>query len=117
MHRINATKYGIFLLHFNLQPLYLGHQQNQFLSSNVQREEVAIMAKVVVFTKDNCIQCKMTKRFLNAHNVDFEERNINQHPELIDYLKGRGFQAMPVVDADGVDAVSGFRPDVLAKLA
>ncbi|GKT02778.1 glutaredoxin-like protein NrdH [Furfurilactobacillus sp. WILCCON 0119] len=74
------------------------------------------MAKITVFTKDNCIQCKMTKRFLTAHNVDFEEQNINQHPELIDYLKGRGFQAMPVVDA-GEAVVSGFRPDVLATLA
>ena len=50
--------------------------------------------KVTIYSKNNCMQCKMTKRFLSEHNVEFEERNINQHPEYVSYLKDKGFQAV-----------------------
>ncbi|MGX9799651.1 glutaredoxin-like protein NrdH [Pediococcus acidilactici] len=75
------------------------------------------MKKVVVYTKNNCMQCKMTKRFLSENGVEFEERNINLHPEYIDELKGRGFQVVPVVQFSEDDAIAGFRPDLLKKLA
>ncbi|MHC9532282.1 glutaredoxin-like protein NrdH [Dellaglioa sp. BT-FLS60] len=75
------------------------------------------MKKITVFTKNNCIQCKMTKRFLEENNVDFDERNISEDDNAIDYLKGQGFQAVPVVEAPGFDTIAGFRPDMLKKLA
>ena len=28
--------------------------------------------KLDLFTKNNCIQCKMTKKFLKQNNVEFE---------------------------------------------
>ena len=62
--------------------------------------------KLDLFTKNNCVQCKMTKKFLKQHNVEFEEHNISENPEYIDYLKNKGFQAI----------VNGFRPDLLKKL-
>ena len=52
------------------------------------------------------MQCKMTKRYLSEHNVQFEEHNINEQPQYIDYLKQRGFMAVPVVDVDGKQAFS-----------
>ncbi|CAJ1225846.1 MULTISPECIES: redoxin NrdH [Lactiplantibacillus] len=75
------------------------------------------MKKVTVFTKNNCMQCKMTKKFLVAHNVAFEEKNINTNPEYVDYLKNQGFQAVPVVEITGEDSIAGFRPDALKQLA
>jgi glutaredoxin-like protein NrdH len=75
------------------------------------------MKKVIVYTKNNCVQCKMTKRFLTENNVSFEERNINLNPEYIDHLKSKGFQAVPVVQFSEDSAVAGFRPDLLKKLA
>ena len=75
------------------------------------------MKKVVVYTKNNCMQCKMTKRFLSENGVEFEERNINLHPEYIDDFTGRGRQAVPVVQFSEDDAIAGFRPDLLKKLA
>ncbi|WP_288528854.1 glutaredoxin-like protein NrdH [uncultured Secundilactobacillus sp.] len=74
------------------------------------------MARVTVYSKNNCMQCKMTKRFLTEHHVDFVERNINDEPQYIDYLKERGFQSLPVVEADGFE-INGFRPNELSKLA
>ena len=32
---------------------------------------------ITVFSKNNCIQCKMTKMFLTQHHVDFVEHNID----------------------------------------
>ncbi|MBY8573263.1 redoxin NrdH [Lactiplantibacillus plantarum] len=75
------------------------------------------MKKVTVFTKNNCMQCKMTKKFLTAHNIAFEEKNINTNPEYVDYLKNQGFHAVPVVEINGKDSIAGFRPDALKQLA
>ncbi|WP_172189009.1 glutaredoxin-like protein NrdH [Lentilactobacillus kribbianus] len=75
------------------------------------------MAKVTLYSKNNCMQCKMTKRYLAEHNVDFEEHNINEQPQFIDYLKDRGFQSVPVVEIEGTPAFSGFRPDQLQAVA
>lgn len=83
---------------------------------NEMIEDVATM-KVTIYSKNNCMQCKMTKRFLTEHNVDFEERNINQNPEYIAYLKQQGFQAVPVVEVTGHPAFYGFRPDQLQQIA
>ena len=52
---------------------------------------------LTIFTKNGCIQCKMTKRFLTEHNIAFEEHNINNQPQYLDYLKQQGFQSVPVV--------------------
>lgn len=76
-----------------------------------------MMKKVTVFTKNNCMQCKMTKKFLTAHNIAFEEKNINTNPEYVDYLKNQGFQAVPVVEINGESTIAGFRPDALKQLA
>ncbi|KRM58413.1 hypothetical protein FD44_GL000738 [Secundilactobacillus malefermentans DSM 5705 = KCTC 3548] len=59
----------------------------------------------------------MTKRFLSEHNVPFEERNINVEPQYIDYLKQKGFQSVPVIEAEGQPLISGFQPDMLSKIA
>ncbi|CAH0417420.1 glutaredoxin-like protein NrdH [Periweissella fabaria] len=75
------------------------------------------MNKLTVFTKDNCIQCKMTKRFLEARGIAFEEKNVSTNPEYVDYLKAQGFQSVPVVEGANIDSIAGFRPDALQQLA
>ncbi|USS90097.1 glutaredoxin-like protein NrdH [Fructilactobacillus carniphilus] len=74
------------------------------------------MNQITVYTKNNCIQCKMTKRFLTEHNVDFTEKNTSENPALIPYLKEQGFQAVPVVESEVLEAFGGFRPDQLKRL-
>ncbi len=72
---------------------------------------------VTVFSKNNCIQCKMTKKFLQQHNIDFIEHNIDEQPEYVAKLKAEGFMATPVVKLPNGNAFSGFRPDRLQQLA
>lgn len=70
-----------------------------------------------VYTKDNCPQCRMTKNLLEAQglvsDVDFTEININAHPEIIDYLKEKGYQAVPVIELRYEDSFAGFKPDTI----
>ena len=54
---------------------------------------------VTVYSKNNCMQCKMVKKWLSEH-------------EVIEM----GFRAAPVITKDDF-AFSGFRPSELAKLA
>ena len=49
------------------------------------------MAKITLFSKNNCMQCKMTKKFLEKEGADFEEINIDEQPEKIDYVKKSWF--------------------------
>ncbi|HGA2539684.1 TPA: redoxin NrdH [Streptococcus agalactiae] len=73
------------------------------------------MAAITVFSKNNCMQCKMTKKFLDQHGADFEEINIDEKPEKIEYVKNLGFSAAPVIEAGNI-VFSGFQPSKLKEL-
>ena len=45
---------------------------------------------VTVYSKNNCVQCKMTKRFLDSNNVEYKEINLDEQPEYIDQVKELG---------------------------
>ncbi|MGM9903768.1 glutaredoxin [Enterococcus sp. 10A9_DIV0425] len=71
---------------------------------------------VKIFSKNNCMQCKMVKRFLAENKIDFEEVNIDEQPEAITWLKDQGYQTVPVITSDSATVI-GFRPDQLRNLA
>lgn len=70
---------------------------------------------VKIFTKNSCIQCKMTKRTLSAKKVDFEEINVDNDTEALNYLKGQGIKSLPYVETPD-KSWTGFRPDMLKQL-
>ncbi|MCO0831963.1 glutaredoxin-like protein NrdH [Fructobacillus sp. W13] len=74
------------------------------------------MAQVTVFTKNNCVQCKMTKKYLDQIGVAFEEINVEEQPEFLAQIKEQGFKQTPVVQIEGQEAFSGFQPAVLKQL-
>lgn len=71
---------------------------------------------VTVYTKNNCVQCKMTKKTLEQYGIDFVEKNIEEDAQSMTTLKNQGYQAVPVVFADQVEPIKGFRPDLLKQL-
>ncbi len=71
---------------------------------------------IKLFSKNNCMQCKMAKRFLSDNNISFEEINIDNDPSAVDWLREKGFQSVPIVTSDATTVV-GFRPDQLRQLA
>lgn len=72
--------------------------------------------EIKLFSKNNCMQCKMAKRFLSENQIAFEEVNIDNHPEAIEFLKEKGFQSVPVITS-AAQTIVGFRPDQLRQLA
>ena len=66
--------------------------------------------KVVLYSMNDCVQCKMTKRLLVSLGIEYQEINLDERPESREYVKKElGFMAAPVVVTD-TDAWSGFRP-------
>lgn len=70
---------------------------------------------VTIYSKNNCVQCKMTKRFLDTNHVEYREINLDEQPEYIDHVKSLGFNAAPIVQTP-TEAFSGFQPGKLKKI-
>ena len=71
---------------------------------------------VTIYSKNNCVQRKMTKRFLDTNHVEYREINLDEQPEFIDHVKDLGFNAAPVIQT-ATEAFSGFQPGKLKKLS
>lgn len=70
---------------------------------------------ITIYSKNNCVQCKMTKRFLDQHNVSYTDINLDDNPSYIDHVKALGFSAAPVIETE-TQSFSGFQPDKLKTL-
>lgn len=73
---------------------------------------------LIVYSKPNCIQCEMTKMWLNQNKIQFESVDVSEHPEKLEEIKLNGFQQLPVVTLDKYfeNAWSGFNVDRLEEL-
>lgn len=71
---------------------------------------------VKLYTKDNCIQCKMTKQWLTKHNIEFTESNVSASKEALAEAKATGYTSMPIMLKNNEVFASGFQPDKLAQL-
>lgn len=73
---------------------------------------------IKVYSKPDCMQCKMTKKFLSDHDVPFEEIDVLEDETALELIKSHGFFSLPVVTTnDSFDgAWCGFRIDRLEEL-
>ncbi len=69
-----------------------------------------------VYTKPACVQCDMTKRYMDKNGIKYETVDITQNQEALDLILGMGFLSAPVVVSD-VGSWSGFQPDKINLLA
>jgi glutaredoxin-like protein NrdH len=73
--------------------------------------------KVVVYTKNGCPQCDMTKAVLDGEGVVYKAVNVQEDEEAMSYVRDElGLTSMPVVVAEGKEIFTGFRPDLLHEL-
>lgn len=67
------------------------------------------MAKVVyVYTKPNCVQCRMIKRYLDNKKIPFIEINIENDEDVINFLKGQGISSAPAIFYGETDKNNGL---------
>ena len=67
---------------------------------------------IIIYTRNDCVQCHATKRAMESRGVAFEMVNIDLVPDAADTLRAQGFRQLPVVVA-GETSWSGFRPDMI----
>ena len=67
------------------------------------------MAKVVyIYTKPNCVQCRMVKKYLDNKNIPFIEINIENDEYVINFLKGQGISSAPAIFYGETDKNNGL---------
>lgn len=69
------------------------------------------MNKVTVYTKKNCPQCIMTKKYMDALDIEYKTIDVADNEEAREYVKSLGFQTLPVVVVENGEAWFGFRPE------
>lgn len=72
---------------------------------------------VTVYTKNNCVQCDMTKRLMDKIGVKYETVDIVENPAELDKLIALGYRAAPVVMTEDGDSWAGFQPEKITALA
>ncbi|MDT0178023.1 glutaredoxin-like protein NrdH [Pantoea sp. RRHST58] len=71
--------------------------------------------RIIIYTKDHCVQCNATKQAMDRHGIACQLINLDAQPDAAADLKALGYRQVPVVMA-GSDHWSGFRPDKIAAL-
>lgn len=67
------------------------------------------MAKVIyIYTKPNCVQCRMVKKYLDNKNIPFIEINIENDEDVINFLKGQGISSAPAIFYGETDKNNGL---------
>lgn len=73
------------------------------------------MSVVKLYTKNNCPACKMTKRWLQSHDINYTELNVEEDIEAMNYLVSVNKRTLPQIESE-VGDWQGFRPDKLRGL-
>ena len=72
------------------------------------------MSKKIIFYDGGCADCQQVATFLSANGIDYDRKNVKAHPELLDELKKKGTQALPVVMV-GDKVLTGWNESELKK--
>ena len=74
------------------------------------------MNNILIYTKNQCVQCQMSKNVLNDLGINYTEKNVDTNEKFMDEAKATGYKSMPIILKDGQVIASGFMPDVLNQL-
>lgn len=69
-----------------------------------------------VYVKPSCVQCDMTKRYMDKNGISYDTIDITQDQEALDMILEMGFSSAPVVISDK-GSWAGFQPDKINLLA
>jgi len=73
------------------------------------------MAKVTVYSTENCPWCHKAKDFLKSKNIEFENKDVGNDEEARNKMIEKSGQAgVPVLDIDGTIIV-GFDQEAIEK--
>lgn len=74
------------------------------------------MANVTIYTTPTCVYCKAAKEFFQAHNIQYQEKDVAQDEQAREYMVQKsGQMGVPVIDVNG-KIVIGFDEPKLSRL-
>lgn len=65
------------------------------------------MRYVLLYSRENCMQCKMVKRWLQEHDIAFKECDLTHDEIEAKHLQMLGFKTIPLLYVD-TDVFNGF---------
>lgn len=71
---------------------------------------------VTVYSKPSCVQCNATYRALTKNGIDYDVVDVTEDQAAYDHVVSLGYQQVPVVETAD-EHWSGFRPDMISRLA
>jgi glutaredoxin-like protein NrdH len=72
---------------------------------------------VTVYTNPNCVQCEMTKKFLDKEGIEYTVESLQaeeNYDKLVEFVN-QGFKAAPIVVTD-TETWSGYKPEKLGAI-
>lgn len=71
---------------------------------------------VTIYTTPTCVYCKMTKQYLQDHDIEYEEKDVMEDPDAQQEMIEKSEQmGVPTIDIDG-EVVVGFDQSRLDEL-
>lgn len=94
------------------------HQENENPSNITDFGDVTRgdAVHVIVYTKPNCMPCRMTKRLLDRAGIPYVEVDVSTHPDAVQDVRAMGYASVPVVVTTVGTHWSGFSPERIAAL-
>lgn len=73
---------------------------------------------VVVYSKPNCVQCEMTKKFLDKAGIEYSVEDLlsEENAAQLAYFQAEGYLAAPIVVTD-TKTWSGYQPTNLEEIS
>lgn len=76
------------------------------------------MNEITVYSTPHCMQCKMTYVALDAKDIPYTVVDLRENPAALEYVTGElGYTQAPIVVVSDDDHWSGFRPDMIERIA
>ena len=54
------------------------------------------MNNILIYTKNQCVQCQMSKNVLNDLGISYTEKNVDTNEKFMDEAKVTGYKSMPI---------------------
>jgi len=70
---------------------------------------------VMLYSKKSCVQCRATKKALDARGLPYKEILLDGDTEALEYVKSLGYMSAPVV-VYGSESWAGYNPDKISSI-
>jgi glutaredoxin len=65
------------------------------------------MKTLTLYTKPGCQYCTAAKQYLDQNGINYNEVDVTQHEDKIEWLRNQGFKTLPVIFAGEEPLING----------